>query len=177
MSDAEKDLWNQQVLRHETWLRTVVRSRVLAVDEADDVLQTVMTTAMAYADRQQEVRAIGPWLYRMALNCVLQFRRKHGRRRKLHDKYSLITTEPQINTPLDLLLGAERQDIVRTALSQMPGDDVEILMLKYVHGWNYHNLCERLGIEHHKVANRLRRARQRLKHEVHQLGLTETENE
>ena len=175
MTEAAENLWNRQILEHEAWLRTVVRSRVSAPDEVDDVLQTVIADAIAFENRQSEVRSLGPWLYRMAVNAVLQFRRKCGRRRKLHDRYQTETTNISLTEPLDLLLGSEQQQQVRTALAGMSGEDVEILMLKYVHGWNYTQISEHLGLEGHRVANRLRRARTRLKQQLRQQGLETSE--
>lgn len=171
MTEAAENLWNQQVLEHEAWLRTVVRSRVSRPDEVEDVLQSVMADALAFADRQAEVRALGPWLYRLAVNAVLQFRRKCGRRRKLHNGLAIsskVTTDTQ---PLDLVLGDERRELVQVALNGMSGEDVEILMLKYVHGWHYTQISEQLGLDGYKVANRLRRARTRLKQQLLRAGL------
>ncbi|MFK7820519.1 MAG: RNA polymerase sigma factor [Planctomycetaceae bacterium] len=171
MTEAADNIWNRQILEHETWLRTVVRSRVSTVDEADDVMQTIIADAIAFADKQQEVRSLGPWLYRMAVNAVLQFRRTCGRRRRLHDRYSEQNTNIDPTEPLDLILGSEQKTQVQTALTGMSGEDVEILMLKYVHGWNYTQISEHLGLEGHRVANRLRRARNRLKEQLRRQGL------
>ena len=171
MTETADNLWNQQVLSQEAWLRTVVRSRLSAPDDVDDVMQTVMSDAIAFSGRQAEVRALGPWLYRMAVNAVLQFRRKCGRRRKLHDRYATLAAVEDSAEPLQMLVGAEQQIIVQTALAGMNGEDVEILLLKYVHGWDYTRISQQLGLEGHRVAHRLRRARERLKHQLRQRGI------
>lgn len=171
MSETADKIWNQRILDQEAWLRTVVRSRLSAPADVDDVMQSVMSDAIAAGYRQSEVNALGPWLYRLAVNAVLQFRRKCGRRRKLHDRYSsLVATEDSIE-PLQLLVGIEQQVIVQSALNGLPGEDVEILLLKYVHGWNYTRISQQLGLEGYRVAHRLRRARERLKHQLQQRGL------
>lgn len=171
MSDVADNVWDLRVLEHEGWLRTVVRSRVASSDEADDVLQSVIADAIAFGDRQAEVRSLGPWLYRLAVNAVLQFRRKCGRRRKLHNNYAVSAGCLDLTEPLDILLGAERIELVQSALAGMSGEDVEILMLKYVHGWDYAQISGRLGLAGQRVAHRLRRARSRLKQQLHQRGL------
>jgi RNA polymerase sigma factor (sigma-70 family) len=73
--------------------------------------------------------------------------------------------------PLQLLVGAEQQVIMQAALDGMSGEDVEILLLKYVHGWNYTRISQQLGLEGHRVAHRLRRARERLRYQLRQRGL------
>ncbi len=171
MTEAAENLWNRQILEHEAWLRTVVRSRVSAHDEVEDVLQTVIADAIAFGDRRDEVRAVGPWLYRLAVNAVLQFRRKCGRRRKLHDRYAFASEPTSSVEPLDLVLGSERRELVQAALRGMSGEHVEVLMLKYVHGWNYKQISDHLGLEGQRVAHRLRRARSRLKQNLLRGGL------
>lgn len=173
MTDAAENLWDRRILQHEPWLRTVVRSRVSAPDEVDDVMQSVLADAIAFADRQAEVRSLSPWLYRLAVNAVLQFRRKCGRRRKLHEHYSVQSSAADVAQPLDIVLGVERKELVQSALDGMSGEDVEILMLKYVHCWNYTQISEQLGLEGQRVAHRLRRARKRLKQLLQNRGLHE----
>lgn len=171
MSETADNLWNQQILDQEAWLRTVVRSRLTAPDDVDDVMQIVISDALAFGGRQTEVQALGPWLYRMAVNAVLQFRRKCGRRRKLHDNYSAVAAFEDSVEPLELLVGTEQRSIVQAALKGMSGEDVELLLLKYVHGWDYTRISQQLGLEGYRVAHRLRRARARLKHQLRQRGL------
>lgn len=172
MTELADNLWNRRILEHEAWLRTVVRSRLMSSDEVEDVLQTVIADALAFRERQDEVRAIGPWLYRLAVNAVLQFRRRCGRRRRLHDGYAAGVDTTDATQPLDLILGSERRAMVRESLNGMTGEDVEILMLKYVHGWDYSQISEHLGLEHQRVAHRLRRARNRLRQQLHTRGMT-----
>ena len=176
MANAANQTWNRQILEHESWLRTVVRSRV-AADEAEDVLQSVLTEAIAFESRQQEIQSLGPWLYRLAVNVVLQFRRKCGRQRKLHDRYAMAASFSDYADPLDQILGNERQELVQQALVSMDEEDVEVLLLKYVHGWNYTQISEHVGIELQRVANRLRRARQQLKMHLAQQGLSNESEE
>ena len=171
MTDAADNLWNQRVLDQEAWLRTVVRSRLSTPDDVDDVMQIVLSDAIAFRSRQSEVRALGPWMYRLAVNAVLQFRRRCGRRRKLHNNYSTVAAFEDSVEPLQLLMGSEQRDIVQAAMAGMNGEDVEILLLKYVHGWDYTRISQQLGLEGHRVAHRLRRARERLKHQLRQRGI------
>ena len=79
MTETADNLWNQQVLDQEPWLRTVIRSRLSVPADVDDVVQIVLSDAIAFSSRQSEVQALGPWMYRLAVNAVLQFRRKCGR--------------------------------------------------------------------------------------------------
>jgi RNA polymerase sigma-70 factor (ECF subfamily) len=167
--------WNQQVLQHADWLRTVVRSRLAESHAADDVLQAVLADALALQpDKQEQIRTLGPWLYRLAVRAVLQFRRRGGRRRRLLANAAQRTAAWETDQPLDALLGDERRRQVRQALERLPGEDVEILSLKYVHGWDYRQITEHLGLTGHRIVYRLRRARERLKSELIRMGLADS---
>lgn len=177
MSEAADNVWNQRILEHESWLRTVVRSRLSRPDEVEDVLQSVLSDALAFSNRSAEVQSMGPWLYRMAVNGVLQFRRKCGRRRKLHQGYADTAETTESVEPLDLVIGDERRRLVQRTLENMTGEDAEILLLKYVHGWSYEDISQRLGLDGYRVAHRLRRARSRLRRQLRALGLAPNEGE
>lgn len=170
MSDTAENFWNQRILEHEPWLRTVVRSRLASADEVDDVLQSVLADAFGAVERQSEIRLLGPWLYRLAVNGVLQFRRKCGRRRKLHRAYAGLSVETP-SGPLDLMLNDERNELIQDILKSMSGEDVEILLLKYSHEWDYLQISNHLGIDIRRIAHRLRRARSRLRERLCKSGI------
>ena len=61
----------------------------------------------------------GAWLYRLAVRQVLIYRRKHGRRRKLVDRFASQTQPTEVDRrtmdPLQWLLADERGKLVRLA--------------------------------------------------------------
>ncbi len=166
MNSQGRENWNDQLLSQVDWLRNVVRSRLGEPQSVDDVLQDVMTDAIA-ADGG-EIRTIRPWLYRLAIHKVFMFRRKAGRRRRAYQRIESVDAEED-NTPLDLLLGQERQNLVAKAMERLGGKDTEILVLKYVQGWSYRTISENLDISLAKVTQRLRTARSRLRNELSRL--------
>ena len=108
---------------------------------------------------------LAPWLYRLAVTQALLYRRQHGRRRKLTNRYASRfrpTEEMRGATRLSWLLADERRRLTREALRGSPSRDAEILLLKYTHDWSYRELAEHLGVSHSAVEARLHRARLRL---------------
>lgn len=164
-STAEQDLL-QEFSRHEAWLRTALHSRLGNSDEVDEVMQEVALAAANQSAKSQTVERIGPWLYRVALRQVMLFRRKAGRRKKLVDRFRHARVERHERTPLQFLLSQEQARLVRQAMSEMPELERQLLMLKYVEGFSYGGIADRLGVSASAVQSRLHRARAALRESI-----------
>jgi RNA polymerase sigma-70 factor (ECF subfamily) len=162
--------WQAALAAHDRWLRMVIRTRLGDWQEVDEVLQEVSLAAVAQRAPLADPTKVAPWLYRLAVRQVLIYRRKHGRRRKLVDRFSSQTQPTEVDRrtmdPLQWLLAVERGRLVRLALARLPRRDAEILLLKYSEDWSYHDIAANLGISHSAVEARLHRARQRLRGEL-----------
>ena len=158
---------------NQRWLRTVLVARGVEASSLDDVLQHVASEAIARVDELRDWRSMAPWLYRIAVVAALAHRRRHGRQRKLAERYAacgLAPDEAVEADPLDWLISEEQTRLVRLALSTLPRRDAEILLLKYTENWSYRELAERLGMTTVAIDGRLRRARERLRHELAKLS-------
>lgn len=159
--------WAVALAEHGRWLRTVVLARLGEFAAVDDVLQEVAATAISKGHQLRDPSRAAPWLYRLAVVAALQYRRRHGRRRKLLDRYVQRLPsrdgEARQPDPLDWLLADERQAMVRQALERLPRREAELLLLKYTEDWTYREIGEHLGLSHSAVEARLHRARQRLR--------------
>ena len=144
----------------------------------DEVLQEVAMAAVRQQAPIQDATKVGPWLYRLAVVQSLMHRRKLGRKRKLVERYAEQVRPTEGNSrfddPLDWLLSDERRKLIRTALKQLPPRDAEILLLKYVEDWSYHEIAARLGISHSAVETRLHRARARMRTALTELQVVES---
>jgi RNA polymerase sigma-70 factor (ECF subfamily) len=169
--------WSQLLVQHDRWLRTVIYARLGSSEGVDEVLQEVALAAVRQRAPIADVTKVAPWLYRLAVVQSLLYRRTHGRRRKLIDRY--VTrwplTEHDVGAPdpLAWLLADERRRQVREAVKRLAPRDAEILLLKYTEEWNYNQLATRLGISHSAVETRLHRARARLRNELTALNVSE----
>lgn len=163
MSSPETAIdWSDVLADHAHWLRAVIRARVGNGDAVDDVMQELaiaMVQSQGPADREK----LAPWLYRIAIRKALQYRRRVGRQRKLTAQVAERMDEAVEADPLDWLLGQERRELIRRALSQLPARDREILLLKHGEGWSYRKIAEHLGATRHTIEYRLMRARRRMR--------------
>jgi RNA polymerase sigma-70 factor (ECF subfamily) len=159
--------WQQALAEHARWLRTVVLARVGERGAVEEVLQEVALAAVRQRAPLVDRDRLAPWLYRLAVRQSLLYRRKLGRRRRLHARYAERTQpserDPRAVEPLDWLLADERRQQLRQGLSRLARRDAEILLLKYTEDWSYQQLARHLGISPSAVEARLHRARQRLR--------------
>ena len=172
--------WSAALAEHGRWLRTVVFARLGGErDGVDEVLQAVALAAVEQRAPLADRGKIAPWLYRLAVRQVLLYRRRHGRQRKLVERYGrrMDSGEPEadLHDPLVWLIADERRQLIRTALERLPRRDAEILLLKYTEEWSYRDLAAHLGISESAVEARLHRARGRLRTELTILNVIEVQ--
>lgn len=170
--------WSVMLKRHDRWLRTVVFARTGEREAVDEVMQEVALAVVRQSAPLRDASKVAPWLYRLAVRASLLYRRRMGRRRKLHDRYAeRLLWGPDHRTeeadPLSWLLADERRQLVRTALARLSRGDAEILLLKYTEHWSYRQLADQLGVSSSAVEARLHRARRRLRSQLVELNVIE----
>ena len=171
MSSQDSNVdWQRELSEHRRWLATVLRARGVEPHSLDEVLQEVQVAAVTHAGRLRDPSKIAPWLYRIAVTCALQYRRRVGRRRRLVERYAADYTEPTERDPLDWLLADEQQQLVREAIMSLAPRDAELLLLKYTEDWSYQQLADHLGVTLSTVESRLHRARQRMRQALARLA-------
>ncbi|MCR9197910.1 MAG: RNA polymerase sigma factor [Planctomycetaceae bacterium] len=166
-SEAESDQreLEQQLGQHQGWLRSVIQARLGGPEGTDDILQEVQMAAIEGHVSLRKSHSFSAWLYQIAVRQTALFRRQLGRhRRRLRQAGEKARIE--INDcpePLDYLMKTERQEIILQALQQIPPQDREMLVLKYVEGWSYRSIADQLNRTERGVESQLQRARQRLR--------------
>jgi RNA polymerase sigma-70 factor (ECF subfamily) len=155
-------------LENESWLRTVVRSRISEAEAVEDIMQNIALALVRQREGLPDIKRIGAWLYQVAVRQVLMYRRTRGRRRNFEDRLAqgasadlATATEPE--NPVDRVMAAEQQEQVRDAMQDLEELDRQILMLKYSEGWSYRQLAEHLGVKEDTVEYRLLKARKNLR--------------
>jgi RNA polymerase sigma factor (sigma-70 family) len=155
-------------LENESWLRTVVRSRVPEPEEVEDIMQNIALALVRQKDTLAEINRLGSWLYQVAVRQVLMYRRTRGRRRRFEEGLVKRATTGAVDAvhtvgPVDRVLAAEQQQSVRVAMDRLNELDRQILWLKYSENWTYQELSEHLGVGEDTVEYRLSKARKRLR--------------
>jgi len=149
-----------------TELETVYRderSRVLAwlatrVDreEAEDILQDVMTRAFANLDALEPVRDLVSWVWRGVRNGVIDAWRKRSRRRT--------TASPvdELDQLVDWAFPEVEDEDLYLAIGSLPGDQREVIVAQSLRGESFASLSDRTGVSVETLSARKRRALVRL---------------
>ena len=159
---------------HGNWLKSVLHARLRSRDEVDEVFQEIALLIARKPCSWPAPDKIAPWLYRVTIQQVWLFRRKRTQPKNAMSSNAQLDMAVADCDPVQLLIGLEDQQQVRSALANMSGQDREILWLKHAEKWTYDQICDHTGISRDKVIYRIGRARRRLK--LHLNAKVEGEN-
>lgn len=137
--------------------------------DAADCLQETMIKAWKSLPRFRGDCAVETWLYRLCVNCCLDFLRSRTRQEEKTPS-SLDAMEETGNLPkavgADPAEAAEKaayKEAVREAVDLLSPPFREALLLTQVAGCGYDEAAERLGISTGTIRSRVNRAREKLK--------------
>ena len=133
--------------------------------EAEDL--TAETYARAWKNRQRfngNDQAVIGWLLRVAKNLVIDRSRRH----KVRDMEEEVNIEwlvdPRQLPELDVI-DREQITILWQLLGSLPENTREILVLRYLLGWQVKQIAKYLGLSENNVSVTIRRTLQKLKQE------------
>lgn len=123
---------------------------------ADDLVQETMVRAWKAMDKLQNPKAVKGWL-------ITILRRENARRfERYQPKESGIPTEELEAKKAEYDTSTEAF-VLREALSKLPEEYREPLLLQVIHGYSQKEIAEQLGISSAGAGTRLFRARQKLR--------------
>jgi RNA polymerase sigma-70 factor (ECF subfamily) len=162
LSAGDTDCLATLVTRWERPLHRFVYRLLQRPEDARDVCQETFLRVLRRADRFRPGSRFSTWMYQIALNLC----RDHMRRRK---RWGLIfATAPESREPVtetapatdaeDPSTFAERQEMGRAisdALSRIPPQQREVLILKEYEGLKFKEIAELLGCPESTVKSRM----------------------
>ena len=108
------------------------------------------------------------WLYRLASNACVDLLRREGRRQSaagpsLNDEETVIDVADDAPSPHALAERAELRQQIEEALSALPEDYRQVLILREMHQRSYDEIAEILALDLGTVKSRINRGRKRLR--------------
>ncbi len=157
--------WGKALLENESWMRAVIAQRVGEQSAVDEVFQEIALAVTKESAPLRDPSKLNAWLYRLVVLQSALYRRKAGRKRRLVKRYEeqVFQVDSTRQEPIDWLLDAERQQLVRDALARLPDDEREILLMKYSDDKSYREIADELGATEGAVQSKLHRARKRMR--------------
>jgi len=122
------------------YLLSLCRDRTLAEDLTQDTFLQMHRSRRTY----EPGRPVTPWVFAIARHVYLMHRRSTGRRLRFESTLAADAMSDQ--TMLDGSSAFADADAVQRALSDVPDDQREALLLHHVEGWSFSEIATRLGI-------------------------------
>jgi len=143
----------------------LVRRLMAWSDDADDLVQDVLVTALAKRKSFHGQASLETWITRIAINQCRAHQRKRWLRERLLRAWAQ-QGEPrstQQSQPVDFALAGERAAAVRAAVARLPARSREAIVLCYLEGMSVAEAAKALVVRPGTLEVRLSRARQQLR--------------
>jgi RNA polymerase sigma-70 factor (ECF subfamily) len=172
MDTANMPAQNQEAIfrrwldEHPGLMLKIVRGFAFAAEDRDDLFQEVLlqlwSSIPAFRGEAKETT----WIYRVAFNTALTWRRGEKRRRMGHENFIKLDTSPQ-STPshVDSVAEQEVVESLYAAIRRLPKVDGS-LALMHLDGLSYQEMAEVLGISENYIGVKLNRIRKQLADEL-----------
>lgn len=157
------------VLRHQEKVFNAVYRYCGDWDHACDVAQRAFLNAYRNLREFKGDAAFSTWIYRIAFNLSMSFRREQGRQKMvpLQREEEGGRIEPAVESDPGARMEAdESRRLVRQALEELGESDRQIIVLKDLEDCSYEQIAEILGVPRGTVRSRLHRARLELREKL-----------
>jgi RNA polymerase sigma-70 factor (ECF subfamily) len=168
---GSQEAFRELVGRYERPVYSLVVRMVQDPGLAEDLAQEVFFKAYRRLDTYDPVRKFSSWLFKIAHNTTIDQLRRHSPEtvpleedRKDDDRGGLATVLADTSSE-DPSVTAERRDMARSlerAIARLRPEYRELVVLFYVEGASYQDLCEATGLPLGTVKTNLHRARKEL---------------
>ena len=162
---SETRAFDELVARHQDRVYTAVTRFCGNAEDAADIVQRAFINAFRKIQEFKGDSAFSTWIYRIAFNQAISFRRENKRTAvSIYSKDEEKVVEPVVDVnPTEKLEGEETKKKVQQALDLLEEGDRQIILLKDLQGHSYDEIAGIMQIPKGTVRSRLHRARLELK--------------
>jgi RNA polymerase sigma-70 factor (ECF subfamily) len=165
----EQNAFNELVVRHQDRVYAAVVRFCGNAEDAFDIVQRAFINAFRKIGDFKNDSAFSTWIYRIAFNQAVSFRRENRRPSvSLHSKEDdgLVAEPVEEKPPGEAMESEETRAKVQKALELLAEEDRQIIILKDLQGHSYDEIADILQIPKGTVRSRLHRARMDLKEKL-----------
>lgn len=178
MRQSDESLVEETLLRPEAFAELVARyqDRICNLayritgdaEESKDLAQETFIKAYTALTSFRKDARFSPWLYRIAINLCLNYRKR--RREKISIEEESVVDSTGL-TPAEAAEQHETQQQVQQAILSLPESYRVVLVLRHINDLTYQEIAQALGIPVGTVKARLFRARQMLQERLRAEGM------
>ena len=166
---GDKSAFGLLVSRYEKRVFALVMEMVNHRQDAEDITQEVFVRVYFSLKNFRAESSFYTWLYRIAYNMTIDFKRRVARRPQdavansnREGEISNIEPLSNVQQPDDVIDSQERQTTIRAALSEISEEHRAVIILREVDGLSYDEISRVTGSARGTVMSRLYYARKHL---------------
>lgn len=167
---GDQNAFRQLVLAYQERIFVVVRGMVRNQEDARDIAQDVFVKAYASLDSFRGQSSFYTWLYRIAVNMAIDFRRKMDRKpsssyddqREADGAEGAFVPDSSRFSPERALKDKELGQHIMAAVEQLPEEQRTAIILRELEGLSYKEIAEVMGCSQGTVMSRLFYGRKKL---------------
>ena len=174
---GREDGFEELVRRYQRPIAAYVYRMVGNYDAALDLTQEVFIKVYGSLARYRSEYKFSTWIYKIAHNAAVDHLRRYSTREQSlvnqadGDQYELPIESKRLS-PEQESEKAERRAEIETVVRQLPTAYRELIVLRHSHDLSYDEIAEVTGLPLGTVKNRLFRAREVMRHQFVQRGIT-----
>lgn len=167
-SSGDREAFRGLVDRYQGKLLRLVTQLVRSREDAEDIVQESFVKAYLSIDSFRGQSSFYTWLYRIAFNMAIDFKRKVSRRggdsAPLEDVDTTknIYTVQTIESPSDVVSRKEQAELISKALHELSEEHRTVIVLREIDGLSYEEIAKVMGISKGTVMSRLHYARKKM---------------
>jgi RNA polymerase sigma-70 factor (ECF subfamily) len=167
---GDADAYAELVRRYETRIIALLLGMVRNREDARDLAQQAFIKAYRNLDRFRGSSSFYTWLYRIAFNLAIDFKRRKKNRpaseyddgRSTSEASDLVFGRPGDENPHRDLARSRLRAVLEDAIAQLPKDQRAVVVLREVEGLSYKEIADVLDCPEGTVMSRLFYARKKL---------------
>ena len=180
-SMGDREAFRGLVDRYQGRLLRLVSQIVRSREDAEDIVQESFVKAYLSLNSFRGQSSFYTWMYRIAFNMAIDFKRKVARRggeaAPLEDieKKGALVDLPVTQSPSDAVYRKEQAHSIQKALEELTEEHRAVIVLREIDGLSYDDIARVTGVTVGTVMSRLHYARKRLQKTLQpEFGLAES---
>jgi RNA polymerase sigma-70 factor, ECF subfamily len=162
LNDDVKSLFQRWLMEQGGAVFKVARAYTHTAEDAQDLVQEILLQVWRSLPQFKGRASVSTWIYRIALNTALTWRRQARRR---PERQPLFEIEELTADDSESAKQVEQREVVEglyAAIRQLPKGDAALVLL-YLDDLSYREMAEVLGISESNVGVKLNRAKNALR--------------
>ena len=126
-----------------------ISARITCNEDAEDICGDVFVKLFGLLESYDEKRAsVSTLLYKITHDAVIDYFRRKREHDELSEDHAVLPSSE------DIIMDRERADELIKALSKLPQQQRDILILRFYRGWTLVKIAEEMGLSYNKVVSR-----------------------